>query len=71
LKLQNLGGSAVNKTLGNVNNVTTITDDESGTLAIAATSSATEAGGPQTVGVVTLTISGTAPARPRWAPASA
>jgi hypothetical protein len=40
-------------------NLTTIMDDESATLAIAATSSATETGGAQSVGVVTLTITGT------------
>ena len=59
LTLQNLGGSAVSSSLGNDSNLTTITDDESGTLAIAATSSATETGGAQSVGVVTLTIGGT------------
>jgi len=58
LKLQNLGGAGVAKSLGNIYNTTTITDDESATLAIAATSTATEAGGAQPVGVVTLTITG-------------
>jgi hypothetical protein len=57
LTLQNLGGSAVAAVLGNSSNVTTITDDESATLDIAATSSATEQGGAQNVGV-TLTITG-------------
>src|SRR5206468_4293673 len=56
LSLGNLGGSAVSKALGNTANVTTISDDESATLAIASTSSATEQGGVQSVGVVTLTI---------------
>ena len=59
LTLGNLGGSAVAKSLGTTSNTTTISDNESATLAIAATSSATEAGGAQTVGVVTLTITGT------------
>jgi hypothetical protein len=59
LALGNLGGSAVSAVLGNTSNVTTITDDESATLAIATTSTVTEAGGAQSVGVVTLTITGT------------
>ena len=58
LSLGNLGGSSVSKSLGNTSNTTTINDNESATVAIAATSSATEAGGAQTVGMVTLTITG-------------
>jgi hypothetical protein len=57
LTLQNLNGSAVSRALGNTSNVTTISDDESATLDIAATSSVTEQGGAQNVGV-TLTITG-------------
>jgi hypothetical protein len=67
LTLQNLNGSAVTKSLGNTANVTTITDDESATLAIAATSTVTEQGGAQNVGV-TLTIAGSGSGPLRWAP---
>src|SRR5207344_2217229 len=59
LTLGNLGANGTATTLGNSANTTTISDDESATLAIATTSAATEAGGAQTVGVVTLTITGT------------
>jgi len=41
LALGNLGGSAVSKALGNTANTTTISDNESATLDIATTSSAT------------------------------
>ena len=67
------GGETINLTLGGLSDGTagrvtlvaptshtaTITDNESATLAIASTSSVTEQGGPQSVGVVTLTVSGT------------
>src|SRR5206468_3980214 len=42
----------------NTANTTTISDNESATLAIAATSSVAEQGAAQSVGVVTLTITG-------------
>src|SRR5262249_47510455 len=60
LHLGNLGNPAsVSASLGNTSNTTTITDDESATLSIAATSSVTEGNnGPQTAGTVTLTITG-------------
>ena len=59
LTLGNLGTSNTATTLGNTANTTTIQDDETATLAMATTSSTTEAGGSQAVGVVTLTITGT------------
>ena len=59
LTLGNLGTSNTATTLGNTANTTTIQDDETAMLAMATTSSTTEAGGSQPVGVVTLTITGT------------
>ncbi|MES2791602.1 MAG: Calx-beta domain-containing protein, partial [Planctomycetota bacterium] len=59
LTLGNLGTNSTSTTLGNTTNTTTISDNESATLAIATTSGVTEAGGAQTVGVVTLAITGT------------
>src|SRR5206468_276629 len=50
--------SGVSTTLGNTSNTTTITDDESATLDLAATASASETGGAHNIGV-TLTITGT------------
>src|SRR5205807_72407 len=57
LTLGNLSAGGTATTLGNTANTTTITDDESATLAIASTASVTEQGGAQSVGV-TLTITG-------------
>mgnify|MGYP003339451988 CR=1 FL=1 len=59
LTLGNLGAGGTGTTLGNTTNTTTISDNESATLAIGATSGVTEQGGAQSVGVVTLTITGT------------
>src|SRR5207247_1378932 len=59
LTLGNLGTNGTATTLGNTANTTTISDNETATLAIATTSSVTEAGGAQVVGVVTLTITPT------------
>ncbi len=57
LMLGNVSGPAT--TLGDTANTTTITDNESATLSIVTTSTVTEAGGVQAVGLVTLTITGT------------
>src|SRR5207244_1854512 len=59
LTLGTLGANSTATTLGTTANTTTISDNETATLAIAGTSSATEAGDAQTVGVVTLTITPT------------
>lgn len=51
LSLGNLGAASTDTSLGNSASAVTIDDDESATLAIAATSGVTEQGGAQSVGV--------------------
>jgi hypothetical protein len=57
LTLTNASGPATS--LGDTANTTTITDNESATLSMAATSTVAEEGGAQAVGMVTLAITGT------------
>ena len=59
LRLQNLGKPAtVAASLGTINNTTTITDNDTATLAIEATKTVTEQGGAQTITVTLTTTDG-------------
>ena len=58
LSLGNFGATNTDASLGTTSNVVTIDDDEAATIDISASSNVTEAGGAQSIGVVTLSITG-------------
>ncbi|MFK7819498.1 MAG: beta strand repeat-containing protein, partial [Planctomycetaceae bacterium] len=59
ITLGNLSAASTDSSLGTTVGTVTIDDDEAATLSVSSTSSVMETGGAQTVGVVTLTITGT------------